>query len=271
MPFVEEPPPPIAVPRTASIELPRAPRAEPAPVTEHINVPRRPSNRWLVLATITLALGIGAVVFFLLTKHDDPDRKVASATPPPPAAQPGTPPTAGVSVCRPSTDAAEIKPQPTDPTSDEGPPGPVNTPVVGAGPCKLTVHTTPAGSMVVINGDTAGPSPITVSGPCDERRVEISHPRYQSVTRAVTPSPEKPQVIDVTLVRPTHTVMVMTTPPGANVAIDGRSAGTSPTAIKVLGFTSVELTITKTGFQPHTMRLYSRIAQDRVAVKLVGW
>ena len=106
---------------------------------------------------------------------------------------------------------------------------------------------------------------------CAARTVEISHPRYQAVTRVVTPTPDKPAVIDETLVRPTHTVMVVTTPPGADISIDGRHAGTSPTAIKVLGFTSVELSFKKFGFLPQTKRLYSKAANETVSVKLSAW
>jgi hypothetical protein len=57
-------------------------------------------------------------------------------------------------------------------------------------------------------------------------------------------------------------------PPGAELSIDGRRAGTTPTVVQVMGFASVNLTFSKPGFQSVTRRVYSKLAQDRVSVKL---
>jgi hypothetical protein len=292
---------PPSLPRTATGDIPPPRPHEAAIRTEHIAVPTRGPNPWLVIATLMLAIGAGVVVFIMLTNRDPEPKPVAAKPPvvaPADAAIAVAPPDAAVIVATP-TDAAVVVTAPADaavamvadaatatppeprvmdhrdpaaePGPDEPPAGPIDTPAVGAGPCKLTVHSTPAGSMITINGQSAGPSPITVSGPCTARTVEISHPRYQTITRVVTPAADKPAVIDETLVRPTHTVMVVTTPPGADISIDGRHAGTTPTAIKVLGFTSVELSFKKFGFLPQTKRLYSKVANDQVAVKLTPW
>jgi len=151
---------------------------------------------------------------------------------------------------------------------DPPPPAPHGLPVVGSGPCKLTVTTTPAGSIIQVDGNAAGPSPLTIASACQRMRIDVSHPRYQSQARFVALAADHPGTLDITLSRPTHAVSVLTLPPGAEVLIDGRRAGTTPTIVQVLGYTSVDLTIEKAGYKSLTRRVYSKVPQDRMFVKL---
>ncbi len=139
--------------------------------------------------------------------------------------------------------------------------------IIGKGPCRLAISATPAGSMISVDGEAVGPSPLTVAGPCAKRRIEVSHPRYAPVQRFVTTA--KPDdALDVTLVRPTHNLFVETQPSGAVVSIDGHRAGTSPTMVKVMGYTTLTLKIEKPGFKSQTAKVYSKSATDRRAIKL---
>src|SRR5262249_58713178 len=59
-----------------------------------------------------------------------------------------------------------------DATSDEdGEAAAGGTPVVGSGPCRFTVATTPAGAVVRLDDQPMGPSPITIEGSCDKHKV----------------------------------------------------------------------------------------------------
>lgn len=142
------------------------------------------------------------------------------------------------------------------------------TRVVGSGPCQFTVATTPAGAAVRFDDQPMGPSPITIQGSCDKHKVDVAHARYQSVTRWVTLSADRPQQLDISLPRPIHAVTVTSFPPGAELSIDGHHAGTTPTVVQLTGFATVNLTFTKPGFQTVTRKVYSKLAQDRVSVKL---
>ena len=142
-------------------------------------------------------------------------------------------------------------------------------PVVGSGPCRFTVATTPAGSLVRLDEQAMGPSPITVDSSCDKHKVDVSHVRYQTVTKWVTLSADKPEQLDISLPRPIHAVAVTSFPSGAELSIDGHRAGTTPTVVQMVGFATVNLTFTKPGFQTVTRKVYSRLAQDRVFVKLM--
>jgi hypothetical protein len=143
------------------------------------------------------------------------------------------------------------------------------TPVVGSGPCRVTVATTPAGSNVRLDDQAMGPSPITIESSCDRHKLDVSHVRYQSVTRWVAPTTDKPETLDINLPRPVHAVTVTSFPPGAELSIDGHRAGTTPTVVQMMGFATVHLTFTKPGFQSVTRRVYSKLAQDHVFVKLM--
>ena len=52
------------------------------------------------------------------------------------------------------------------------------------------------------------------------------------------------------------------------VSIDGHRAGTSPTLVKVMGFTSLSLRIEKFGWKPVTQKIYSKKPNDRVSIRL---
>jgi hypothetical protein len=164
----------------------------------------------------------------------------------------------------PATDVSPAADEPEESHSD-GPP------VVGEGPCKLVVASTPAGSIIAVDGKNVGPSPLTIATTCEQHKVDIAHARYQGTSKVVTLTEDKPGNLDVTLQRPTHIVTVTSNPAGATIYIDGRSAGTTPTKLSVLGFVTVKLELKKTGYQSATTKLYSRYPQDNVAVRLTKW
>jgi hypothetical protein len=142
------------------------------------------------------------------------------------------------------------------------------TPAAGEGPCKLEVKTTPAGTMVSLDGQAVGPSPITINGPCTKRRVDLAHPRYKDEMRWISLTEGKPGSIDVTLVRPTHNLTIVSSPAGATVFIAGRRAGTTPTKISLMGFTGLDVKVEKFGFVSMTKRVYSKRPVDSLSFAL---
>jgi hypothetical protein len=142
------------------------------------------------------------------------------------------------------------------------------TPAAGEGPCKLEVKTTPAGTMVSLDGQAVGPSPITINGPCTKRRVDLAHPRYKDEMRWISLAEGKPGSIDVALVRPTHNLTIVSNPAGATVFIAGRRAGTTPTKISLMGFTGLDVKVEKFGFVSMTKRVYSKRPNDSLSFAL---
>jgi hypothetical protein len=217
--------------------------------------------RWMLYGGVASLAAIVVIVTVAVSSSDG-----TAAAPKQEAAAP-----APVAHAMPPVAPAPVEPQPDlpdealDPSPGDGPP------IVGAGPCSVVVNTTPAGSTVIIDGTRLGPSPVTVAASCDKHRLDIKHPRYQATSKLVSLTDGKTEEVEVTLQRPTHSVLVTSNPPGATIFIDGRRAGTTPTRLSVLGFVQVKLEFKKTGFQPAKAKLYSKVAHDSVAVRLVKW
>ena len=251
------------------------PRETPIPAGEayarQVAKRARRHSKWLVIggaATVATAAAIGLWV----TRSAADEQRVTPLPAPRVAKAPVEPPVTPPPPVEPPV--AEPPPPVGDkPASDDEVDGDElaavpGTPVAGDGPCKLEVTTTPAGTMVQIDGKPIGPSPLTIAGPCARTRVDLVHPRYKAEQRFVTPAPDRPGKVDVTLVRPTHTLTVITKPAGAKISIAGRRAGTSPTKVQLMGFSGLEVKIEKPGFETVTRRIYSKQKADSLSVTL---
>jgi hypothetical protein len=229
-----------------------------------VAAPERPAQpRWRVLlaehrrwAIASGAAVLALVVIVIIVAASRSSTGAASTSRSEPASAPAAP------------SVAQAAATPEAAHGDEAPASENGMPVVGKGPCRMTVTSTPAGAAVQVDGEAIGPSPIVVAGPCKVRQVVVSHPRYAQAVRSVTLTEAKAETVDLTLPRPMHHVLVDTQPSGAIISIAGHRAGVSPTNVDVLGFTAIDVTITKAGYQPVTKRVYSRVPSDRLSVKL---
>ena len=297
-----QPAPPRPSPRAYSepLHAPNGVPYTPAPVMPHMPVPSAPSaapidntasmlamsapsrRRWVMIGGAA-AIASSLLLVIVLTRGGDDEPKaspvkVASAAP---VASPKTeshaspsavtsditlPAAAADTVASSDPKLATAPVAVVLPEETDEPSGP---PVVGSGPCRVTVTSTPAGSIVRIDDQVIGPSPITFDGPCKRSKVDVKHPRYALGTKFVNLTADKPTSVQVPLARPTHAITIVTVPPGATISIAGNRAGTSPTSVKIMGFTNVTLTVEKKGFKPMSQKVYSKVDQDRVMLKLV--
>jgi len=236
----------IVAPALPSVTLPAPPKSAALPALR-----AKLRRRWLPISAGAAVLGvIGGVLVVAGSSASSGDK-------PAPVHRAAAPP-----------DAAPVKP-PAGSDDETAPPPPGSgPPVVGKGPCRVVVEATPAGSTVQVDGKPVGPSPIAIDGPCQKTQIEVLHARYVTAQKVVEPVAGTPEKVDVTLERPTHAVMVVTTPPGAMISLDGRRAGVSPTVVQVIGFQAMRLTADKPGFTSKTVTLYSRVPRDRISVTL---
>ncbi len=221
------------------------------------------SRRVLIAGGAGAASLLVIVIIAIATRSSAKDERHAVAPPPtvpapPPIAKPAPRAT-------PATPATTPEPAGKEPDLDPAGEGPV---VVGDGPCKLEVTTSPAGTMVSLDGRSIGPSPLTVAGTCDHHKVDLAHPRYKPEQKLVVLEAGKSATLDVTLVRPTHQMKILTSPSGAEVFIGGRRAGTSPTMVQINGFSGVDVRIERVGFKPTSKRVYSKLPDDKLFFSL---
>jgi hypothetical protein len=234
----------------------------PAATNNVVATRRKRPSMWLLGGAVGVLLAATAVVV-ITTKSSDGGNPAPAPTPAPTKLAQANPPVERTQP--PAVDPQDDPPDTDEPRSGDGPP------VVGSGPCKVVVVTTPAGSIVQLDDNNVGPSPITVAASCDKHKLDVSHARYAPASKLVTLQAGKTEQVELTLARPTHIVTVTSNPSGAMIFIDGRSAGTTPTKLSVLGFVTLKLEFKKTGFQTASAKLYSKVPQDTVAVKLNRW
>ena len=253
-------PPPMA-------PMPMAPMADSHEGTQSTRTLRLPPRRYLLAAGFTV---IGIATVAIAASRDSkpaskpPEKVVAQLETPKPmhevAEQPSPPP---------AQPAAPTTPAATD-NEDEATESNDAPAIIGDGPCKLEVATTPAGSMISLDDKVLAPSPLTLATTCEKHKLDIAHARYVTSTKFV--SLTKPDdKFDISLGRPTHTVSITSQPTGATIFIDGHRAGTTPTTLSVIGFQQVKLEVKKTGYQPMTTKIYSKVPQDKVSLRLTKW
>jgi len=275
------PTPPIAARADATPppqirELPPTRESTPSgEILTAIPAPQARRRRGLLVAAggVAIAASLGAWIL-LRSGNDDAAPSPAPTTPPKTAA----PPEAIVPTL-PEPKTPDVEPAPARATTEvdgeeqeaTAPGTEGMAPTAGEGPCKLSVTSTPAGSTVILDGKAIAPSPIIIATTCDRHKIDFKHPRYQLGSKFVALKEGTDGSVDITLQRPTHAVKVTSQPSGATIFINGNRAGTTPTVLNVMGFSNLKLEVKKTGYAPLSQKLYSKVPQDTVAVKLTKW
>lgn len=112
----------------------------------------------------------------------------------------------------------------------------------------LLVHSTPDGASVEINGVDRGTTPILVTDlPYGIHRAQLTRSGFLPRPLDIAIDSRIPKRVETTLTTDTATLSVRTTPPGAEVALDGIRQGASPCEIADVRTGEVKLGITAPG------------------------
>jgi hypothetical protein len=132
-----------------------------------------------------------------------------------------------------------------------GGPASAGTTLVG----KIDIHTTPPGATVLLDGDTIGTSPVTLSNVAPgTHTLVIKKTGYTDYQATVMVSPLKTKFVSATLRQASGTttgtgsVYVSSTPTGATILLDGTSKGTTPATLSGISTGTHTLVIKKTGY-----------------------
>jgi hypothetical protein len=105
------------------------------------------------------------------------------------------------------------------------------------------VATTPPGATVFVDGAERGTSPLSVTVAGGAHDIVAERPRYAAAHAHV----DGPGRVQLALARPTATLRVTSTPPGAAVTLDGDPAGTTPLDIAAPAYEPHRLVIEGNG------------------------
>jgi hypothetical protein len=126
----------------------------------------------------------------------------------------------------------------------------------------MNLNTIPEGTSVVINGMYKGTTPLIVSAlHPGTYNVTFSRFGFRALSTPVTVETGSISEVNVSLVRLTGSLVVNTTPDGAQLILDGLKAGTSPVTLHDLQPGNHTLNLTKDGFVIQILPV--RITADR--------
>ncbi|MEJ7601770.1 MAG: PEGA domain-containing protein [Kofleriaceae bacterium] len=199
---------------------------------------------WLACSVVAILIGLVGIAAIATSRQAEPPAVEPTASSPSPPSLPSPP-------GRPATAAAAI--QPTAPTEPAA--------------CKLTVTTHPEYAHVKIDDEPLGVAPITVTGPCTKRRVDVRSPRWATSSKWVEVADDT--TVEVSLMRPKHALTVRSMPNGALIMLDGKRVGVTPAKIEVFGWTYVSLGADKIGFVPARKKYKSIRVKDELTFRLV--
>jgi hypothetical protein len=231
-------------------------------------------RKMILLAIAAGAIAIGAIVILVVTLgktkataqpsagpgSGSDSTGSAHATAPHEAAAVGRPAASGSGSAQ-TTDepagSADAKAAPAvAPPTAEVPPTAVDAPPASAGPCTVAITSSPSGAEVVLDDKTLGTTPGTIELPCGTpAKLTLRKKPFPSTVKTFTPVAGKPNKLAVKLTRPMFLVKVTSTPMGATIKVNGRSLGVTPTTIKLPGFDTTTITLTKPGFAPTNERV----------------
>ena len=113
----------------------------------------------------------------------------------------------------------------------------------------MNLNAIPGGTSVVVNGMYKGMTPLTVSGlHTGTYNVTFSHFGFRELSTPVTVQAGSISEVNVSIVRLTGSLVVNTTPGGAQLTVDGLTAGTSPATLENLHPGNHTLNVTKDGY-----------------------
>jgi hypothetical protein len=113
----------------------------------------------------------------------------------------------------------------------------------------MDLRSVPEGASLMVNGEYRGKTPMTVSDlAAGTYNVTFSRFGFVEVSMPVLVQPGKLSEVNATLLPRVGTLMVVTSPAGARIRIDGADAGVSPVTFPNLTADNHTLTIEKEGY-----------------------
>jgi WAS/WASL-interacting protein len=234
-----------------------------APATVHLGAHDPAKKKMILLAVGAGALLVGAIVILVMTlsggKKPAPAKTGTGGGSTNKVTAPATPADAAASVKQPDepglpvgSGSQQVAVEPRG-SGDETPAPPPDAKLPSK--CAIDLKSLPTGAEVYVDKQKLGTTPGSFVVPCGvESKLSLRKKTFPPTLRTVKPTTEITR-LTVKLSRPTFSVKVTSTPAGATITAGGKSMGVTPTTIKLPGFDSTSLTLSKPGFASDTTRV----------------
>lgn len=280
-PQIEPPPLPAPLPPPLPPPPPIPSRAPATPIPLTSSMVKRPSARLATLSTMPLPspdeasrgwrlLGVGLATGAALLAMTLAMAMIRRATPLHATAPSATPHSAvggnGIVIIPASAPPpVAAGPRPASTGGARPPPAPPR-PRAGTRPVELRVTTSPTGSLVFVDGEERGASPLTVAVAPGAHDVVAERPRWTSAHAHVDGAGR----VRLVLERPTAHLRIVTTPSGAPVRIDGRDVGATPLELDAAAYEGHRVRITLANGRVWRRNLYLRPPGRTVSIDEPG-
>jgi hypothetical protein len=152
-------------------------------------------------------------------------------------------------------------------------PEPAAAPTIAPGEpgvCTARVITEPKDVKVIWGGQVIGNSPIDGARvPCGAAQVTLDRARWQEVTVDVSLQAGDTAVVRQRLRRPRSTLVLTSSPPGAQLTVNRVVIGTTPKQIEVSRFEKFPIRASLKGYQPWTKSVYLKQPETKIDIALV--
>lgn len=168
--------------------------------------------------------------------------------------------------------AAPIAPLAAEIPHSPPPAPPLAAPVASppAAGCVLNVRSNPVEATVVIDGLSAGATPVSVVGVRCDRPVSVTVDKigYESTRKQIQLVAGEPFHLQATLHRPKVMLRVASSPAGAQVAVNGKPIGKTPLAVELNAFADAVVLLQMKGYRAHRATVVPS-AQKEIVARLV--
>ena len=120
----------------------------------------------------------------------------------------------------------------------------------------VAISSIPEGASVIVDGKSAGRTPITIELPKGTYQLQISAEGYKTWQKQLSVLPNQPQALEAIRLEPADgTLALKTRPAGANVTVGQRFVGKTPLTVQISANTQHEIRISKAGYENVTRKI----------------
>jgi len=259
LPALPPPPPTFAAPPPPTFgPAPGAAGPEKPPVRDAVllaaaiqagSIPqRKPWFAWVIGTAVASSLASLAAAYFMwgrapVAPPAEPTTAITASSP--------APERTGTSTSAPALTASAAPTISASATPSAAP----STPLLKR-ECKANVRSYPTGATVLWNGESIGLSPLQdIPVPCGPAKVTFDLTGYEHGERSAGAVVGKNAGVFIRLVPILVSVDVTSTPPGAQILVDGRTVGRTPSSISMVGMREATLVVTLPRFKPFKQKV----------------